>query len=287
MNSIWGNGGEDNPEDLTDKVRIVAEGGSARLSEPPRSSRPPINASPEERELYRIFSYLRGREDYAKKSEFAAKVLNGEYGIKNEILAKLMMGPGQFREVLEDRRDIIPPILELIYHREVDVRVKVAKVLAERGDGRVLFDMYGGLEEKEYWARYEFSVALWKIARRLTDVEAVAEIREFMEDRAKRPELDGIAPALLLVKMHLNRLRSPDDDKKSVPPALRQPPMAVVRDAFGRPDTSVQAAGGRPGRPENAPGVAAGRGERPDTTMRIAAGRPKRPDTTVRIIKPR
>ncbi len=286
MNSGWNRDEDGGSGGITEELRILAERNAERdSSEAGRASAPPAASTPEERRLNLVFNRLRGSDNYVKKAAFASDVLNGEYGIKNEILAKLMMGPGQFREVVEDRRDIIPPILELMFHKEVDVRVRVAKVLAERGDGRVLFDMYGGLEEKEYWARYEFSVALAKIAGRLTDEDAVMEIREFMEDRAKR--LGGIAPALLLVKMHLNRLRSPDDDKKSIPPALRQPPMAVVRDAFGRPDTSVQVAGGRPGRPENALRIAAGRGERPDTTMRIAAGRVERPDTTVKIIKPR
>ena len=235
MGSIWGNV-ENDSDDFTGQVRNFVEEGGGKGSAAPRPSRPPANA--EERRLHVVFTYLRGADNYFKKAEFAADVLNGEFGVKNELLARLMMGPREFEDVLKDPRDIIPPLIELLNNKEVDIRVKVAQVFAERGDERVLFGMYTGLNEEAYWARYSFSMALAKIAGRLDNLEADSGIHAAMQVCAERN--GGISPALLLVKMHLGRLRCPDDDAKGIPSALNKPPLAAPRAAVERPDTTAR-----------------------------------------------
>ena len=260
MKSIWGEEKGEGLENVAGSVQTLAEGGKARLSEPPRSSRPPLNASPEERRLYSVFAFLRGKENLVKKAEYAEDVLNGEYGIKNELLAKLMMGPRQLKEILDDPRDVVPPLLELMENRDVGIRVKLAQVLGEKGDERALLRMYAGLAEEEYWVRHEFSTALGKMASRMVDGGTVSEIFAVMKDCAERKE--GISSGLLRVERHLKNIEK-DGGWKEAPKTLREPPpMVVIRETVVEP-----------------------RSRGPDTTVRISTGVQARPDTTARIIR--
>ncbi|MEM4272515.1 MAG: HEAT repeat domain-containing protein [Candidatus Bilamarchaeaceae archaeon] len=212
------------------------EGEGRQSIAPLKASQPPPFASEEERSLHRIFALLKAaNETLPRKKAAAEKVLNGEYGVRNELLAKLMMGPLEMESIIADQRDVVPALLELAVHRDVDVRVKAAKVLGERGDERALLALYNGLEEPEYWARYEFAAALAKIARRLTDVESVSEIYTVLRDNAEAREgkkgKDGLAYALAMVKGRLERLKMEmPEERKPFPKMIRIEPSCMGPD---------------------------------------------------------
>jgi hypothetical protein len=201
MSSIW-----DNEEEggLTEQIRTVIGNNGA----PPkkgdvgkyRASGPPLNDA--ERAVYAIFSKLRGKEhNLIEKRKIAEDLLLGQYGIKHELHAKLFIGPRGLEQILDDPRDIVPPLLEIIDDKDQNVREKIAKILAVRGDERTLFSVYAGMDSDAYSERHEFGLALGKMATNINDVGILGEmLREISERRKKRGEFSS---AFRLVKKRL------------------------------------------------------------------------------------
>lgn len=246
-------------ETLNRKLKVLVEGDGSvtvkKAPQPQKAGRPPANATAEERaHLSRIFTYLKGKDNLVKKAQYAESVLNGEYGIKNELLAKLMLGDLEFRAILEDKRDVVTPLLELLPESNVDLRVKVAKALGEKGDRRALPALCNGLKEEEYWARYEFASALVEFCKNLKEVEAIAEVKAALISHVKgKQELSG---QLRLVEHELESrvaAQKKDDDKK---PAPKPPARTEEKRAEARPQLAAQSA-------------ASGRKNRPDTTIQM------------------
>ncbi|MBD3389676.1 hypothetical protein GF415_01850 [Candidatus Micrarchaeota archaeon] len=161
--------------------------GSIRTVAGNRNSRPP-----EEKELSRIFNLLRSKKTLVEKRGEAEEVLQGCHGIKHELHAKLLLGPKEFESIVMDKRDIVPPVLELSSERDPEIRAKAAEVLGKRGDARALIGLYRGLNEKEYWVRFEFAKALGNVSGRIEEREYLQEIAEILKAHAEeKGELYG------------------------------------------------------------------------------------------------
>ncbi|MBD3398497.1 hypothetical protein GF412_04700 [Candidatus Micrarchaeota archaeon] len=218
MSSIWNNGGEKDGS-LTGQIRAVLGSGESegcREMAACRASRPPMTEK--EREIYDIFYGLRDKScNLIQKRKMAEEVLRGEYGIKHELYAKLLLGPSDFRELLEDPRDIVVPLTELPYDRDQRVREKIAKAFAERGDERALAAVYAGMGAKNYSERYEYGRALAKIAGKIEGAEplreALGKIKELRENSGE------FTQAMRCVKKRLAELGEvlPKTEKKRVP----------------------------------------------------------------------
>lgn len=263
MNSIWGDGGAGDPETVAEKIRASAEEeGVRRPSTPPRLSRPPPGASPEEMRVYEILKMLRGSSDLVHKARIAERMLEGEYGIKNELLAKLLMGPDEFKEVvmsMEGGGKIMqPPLIELLSYDIPEVRVKAARVLGEKGDARALEELYAGLEEDEYWVRNAFAEAIGKMAKRIDDARTLHEIAWVLREMGKN--FCGVGHFAVIAE---NRLREAKRSEKISDGELVTPPprWAVISERRAarpeRGDTTLKIK------------VESGKNERPGTTMPI------------------
>lgn len=218
MNSIWDNGSGRKIEDFSGQVsNALGNGGEDNGNTgiyAYRPSRPPHTE--DEREVHRIFDKLRGKScNLIQKRAIAEAVLMGQYGIKHELHAKLLLGPKDLQEVLEDPRDVVPPLLEVISDKDQIVREKIAGILAVRGDARVLFSVYAGMDSDSYAERYEFGLALGKIATNIIDVDALKEMLSEIEKR--RVNRGEFSSALRLVKkrlMDLGAVASKPERKK-------------------------------------------------------------------------
>ncbi|MCP4648293.1 MAG: hypothetical protein GY852_11290 [bacterium] len=187
MNSIWGKDGNGKNEDFTGQVRTALGNGNDGPVEAYRTSKPPLNEG--ERAVYQIFDKLRSKSyNLIEKRRMAEAVLRGEYGIRHEVHAKLLLGPTDLQEIIESPVDIVLPILELMNDRELRMREKIAAVLAVRGDERAIDAMCAKLDAKNYSERYNFGMALGKIAGRSSDVDALQKLYSEIEKRRENTE---------------------------------------------------------------------------------------------------
>ncbi len=178
-------------------------------------SKPPQDEG--EAKLKRIFRELRSTKNFIEKRKIAKGVLRGEYGIKNELLAKFMLGPMEFNEILEDKRDIGLPLLELLGEKNEKVRMKIVKMLGERGNEKVPPKMYSGLDEEKYALRYGYACALGRMSRNIKDEKVLREMEGVL---AAREDKAGISGGLILVRQRLQEL-SGANDRKGIPAKLR------------------------------------------------------------------
>jgi len=172
MKSIWGEEKPGKREDFTGQ--ITAQAGGKRTSRPPG-------------EIYvsRTLTSLQGKSNLIEKRKEAERLLLGEFGLKNRIHAKLLLGPREFEEVIRDPEDLVPALITLLGERNPDVRTKAARALGARGDARAISGLASGLEEEKYWIRYEFANALGKLATRLEDADEVAEAEKVLRKHVK------------------------------------------------------------------------------------------------------
>ena len=172
MKSIWGEEESGKKEDFTGQ--ITAQVGGKRTSRPP-----------EEIYVSRTLTALQGKSNLIEKRRDAKRLLLGEFGLKNRIHAKLLLGPREFEEVIRDPEDLVPALITLLKERNPNVRTKAAKALGVRGDERAISGLASGLGEEKYWVRYEFANALGKLAAHLEDVEEVAEAEKVLRKHVK------------------------------------------------------------------------------------------------------
>ncbi|MFP3950447.1 MAG: HEAT repeat domain-containing protein [Candidatus Micrarchaeia archaeon] len=170
---IWDKEGTE--DGITGQIRTVLKNRNRG-----RPSKPP-----EEIELSRTFNILRSKKTLVEKRNAAEEVLQGCYGIKHEIHAKLLLGPKEFESVIMDKRDIVPPTLEILSEKNPEARVKAAQVLGKRGDERTLLGLYRGLNEEEYWVRFEFANALGEISHQMEDMEYLQEMGEVLKSHVE------------------------------------------------------------------------------------------------------
>jgi hypothetical protein len=259
--------GDVQPDTITGSVRIFAEGGAAKG----------IRASPQKEKLRdppisEIFAYLEGDAPFPEKKIYAENVLNGEHGIKNEILAKLMLGPLELREVIADGRDIVPPMLELISNKSVGIRMKIAQVLGERGDERALPALYNGLWEEKYAARHAFGDALAKVCGRIYDPEKIGKAKGVIERRMGELQREG---KYELGLQHERISRRLGEARMLSKPVEEKPlPLQLKIDANNKPDITRP----MPIRRDDGVPLALqpkGKAPRPDTTTPITMIRKK------------
>lgn len=220
MKTVW----DTSPDSsLTGQIRTVAGG---------RPSRPP-----EEKELSRIFNILGSKKTFVEKRKAAEEVLQGCHGIKHELHAKLMLGPKEFESVIMDKRDIVPPVLELSSGRNPEIRVKAAQALGKRGDERALIGLYRGLNEEEYWVRFEFAKALGDVSGRIENREYLQEMAEILKSHVEeKKELSG--PLRRIV----SRLREIERNERGAEKKLIIKPEKGGR---GRVDTTLKVIGAK------------------------------------------
>ena len=163
MKSIWGEEESGKKEDFTGQ--ITAQVGGKRTSRPP-----------EEIYVSRTLTALQGKSNLIEKRRDAKRLLLGEFGLKNRIHAKLLLGPRELEEVIRDPDDLVPALIDLLEERNPNVRTKAAKALGVRGDSRAVARLLRGLSEEKYWIRYEFAGALGKLTSRLEDAGEVAQV---------------------------------------------------------------------------------------------------------------
>lgn len=162
---------------------IWGENGARGPVEAYRTSKLPLNEG--ERAVYKIFDKLRSKTyNMIEKRRIAEAVLRGEYGIKHELHAKLLLGPKDLQKIIESPMDIVPPLLEVINDRDQIVREKIAAVLEKRGDERAIDAMCAKLDSDNYSERYVYGVALGKMARsNLSDVEILQKLMSRIEEK--------------------------------------------------------------------------------------------------------
>jgi hypothetical protein len=188
MSSIWNNsnGGADE-EGMTEQIRTAlgnngAENRAVRPVEAYRTSKPPLNDA--ERKVYAIFDKLRSKTyNLIQKREIAEAVLRGDYGTKHALNARLLLGPKDLQEIIDYPMDIVLPILELIDDRDQRVREKIAAVLAVRGDEGAIDAMCTKLDSDNYSERHEFGMALGKMTKNISNVEALQTIHSEVKKR--------------------------------------------------------------------------------------------------------
>jgi len=206
MTSIWNNGnGGAEEEGMTEQVRTALGGNEngGRPVEAYRTSKPPLN--PEERAVYQVFDKLRSKSyTLIEKRKMAEEILRGDCGTKHALHARLLMGPKDLQEVIDYPMDIVLPILELVGDRELVVREKIAQVLAVRGDERAIDAMCAKLDADNYSERYNFGLALGKMALRIEDVEALKKIHSEIEK--KMMEKNEFSSAWRYVRKRLSKL---------------------------------------------------------------------------------
>ena len=230
MKSIWENKGEEEPKNITNQIKTLVEDNveNGRF----RASRPPQDI-----QLSRIFNFLGGKRNLIEKRAAAADVLLGKHGLKNRIHAKLLLGPKEFQEVIQDPRDIVPELIELLGEKNVDIRINAARVLGERGDERALVQMCGGLGEPEYWARYEFGQALGEMCRNIKDTEVLEMLRDVIKQHVE--EKGEFSGTLRKVSRRLWELAKLSGNERKTPFA-NVPKINVGPSAGARPDTTVK-----------------------------------------------
>jgi len=206
MTSIWNNGnGGAEEEGMTEQVRTALGGNEngGRPVEAYRTSKPPLN--PEERAVYQVFDKLRSKSyTLIEKRKMAEEILRGDCGTKHALHARLLMGPKDLQEVIDYPMDIVLPILELVGDRELVVREKIAQVLAVRGDERAIDAMCEKLDADGYAERYNFGLALGKMARRIEDIEVLQKLLVKIEKRREKTE--EFTSAWRYVRMRLKEL---------------------------------------------------------------------------------
>ena len=218
------------------KNTLIPNRDVANALRPSRAPRAPTD-SEEGRKINLMFAELKTSKNLIEKREAAAGLLNGEHGIKNEIVAKFFLGPKEFQEVLKDTRDIVLPLIELLDDGDVNVRVKAAKALGKRGDGRALVQMCGGLGEPEYWARHEFGRALGKMCRNIKDTEVLEMLRDVVKQHVE--EKGEFSATLRMVSSRLGELAKLSGDERKTPFA-NVPKIDAGPRAGARPDTTMK-----------------------------------------------
>jgi hypothetical protein len=189
-----------------------------------------------EMKLPELFAYLEGNAGFREKRERAKEVLRGDYEIKNQILAKLLIGPLEFGEVVADKRDIIPVLIDLFSHKNVNVRVKIAQVFGERGDERALPALFNGLCDEKYQARHEFANALAKVCGRTENVKMIGRAKQVLEGRRAESLAKGkneFSIQLSHVSMRLEEVRLLAKKDNAVPLPLQPKPTEKAK-----PDTT-------------------------------------------------
>ncbi len=175
MKTLWDTS---NDTSLTGEIKTVAGGRPSR--------------APEEMELSRTFNVLRSKKTLVEKRGEAEEVLQGCHGIKHELHAKMLLGQTEFESVIKDKRDIVPPVLQLLSERDPEIRAKAARVLGKRGDEKALIGLYRGLNEEKYWLRFEFANALGEVSDRIEDREFLQEMAEILNAHVReRKEFSG------------------------------------------------------------------------------------------------
>lgn len=206
---------------ITAKVRAFAEKERAR-----------------EMNLPEIFAYLEGNAGFQQKKERAEKLLSGGHGVKNQILAKLLLGPLELKEVIEEKEDIVPVLVELFSYKNVNVRIKVAQVFGERGDERALPALFNGLCDEKYQARCEFANALAKTCGRIENAKMIERAKKVLEGRraeSLKERKNEFSIQLSHVSMRLEEVRLLAKKGDAVPAQLQPKPdgKAARPDAAG------------------------------------------------------
>ena len=230
MKSIWGEDGDRTAEGVTDQIRTLVENGIKTGSF--RASLPPQDIP-----LARIFSFLRGNSNLIEKRAMAADVLLGECGLKNRVHAKLLLGPKDFEEVVNDPEDVVPELIELLGGKNVGVKINAVQALGERGDERALAALYLGLGEEKYWVRYEFADALRKISANLDDEQDVRKLCKVLAKHVRKN--DEFSGHLRLARKSLESFASRRDSWNDLGRAPLAKPIRIEGIGPGRPDTTL------------------------------------------------
>ncbi len=254
MSTIWDNGdGGIEEEGMTVQIRAALGEKRSGTNTPVEAygpSNPPLNA--EKRKVHQIFDKLRGKShNLIEKRKIAEKVLRGEYGIKHELHAKLLLGPRELQEVIGHPADIVLPLLELMNDRTQYVREKIAAVLEKRGDERAIDAMCTKLDADDYSERHIYGVALGKMAKNLSDIESLQKLMAEIDMRREKTE--EFTTAWRYVRGRLRELGaviSKPDMKRMVAPKRRSENVTAPLD-IKREMIKPEGGSGAPGRKED------------------------------------
>ena len=224
MKSIWGEEESGKNEDLTGQ--IVKQVGGKRTSRPP-----------EEVYLSRILTFLQGKSNLIEKRKEAKLLLLGEFGLKNRIHAKLLLGPRELEEVIRDPDDLVPALIDLLEERNPNVRTKAAKALGVRGDSRAIARLLKGLSEEKYWIRYEFATALGKMLKNIDDTHKLQEIKKKLGGHPRPGEISSV---LRLVRKQMYEIRNNRDSWNDLEKVPLAKPVRVEGSGPKRPDATLK-----------------------------------------------